>query len=102
MRTRIVPASELDPKKGFRASDYIKGAVPRDREARLKALKRFGVARAKYLKFNGWVLSERRIPGAPRWWKDPNPEPGEQQEHREDHAVWQQEMRDNDLMREGT
>ena len=105
MRTRIVPASEITAKKGLKADTYIRTDEVRAKEKRLKALAQFSAARARYLKANEWVMrkSKIEIPGSPspRWWKDPSPEPGDENRyHREDRAVWIQEVRDYTLLNE--
>ena len=103
MRTRIVPASEITAKKGLKADTYVRTDEDRLKEKRLKALTQFSTAREKYLKANKWVMrvSKIEVPGSltPRWWKDPSPEPGDENRyHREDRAVWIQEVRDNVLL----
>jgi hypothetical protein len=63
------------------------------------ALDAFAEARAVYLLSAGWTLSERNIPGGPRWWRDPTPTPGfDQDECREDTAAEVQERRDNTVV----
>lgn len=99
MRSRIVPASEITAKKGLKADTYIRTDEVRRVEKRLMTLSKFSIARGHYLEANGWVMRDH-LSDAPRWWKDPCPQPDEQEYYREDQAVWVQEMRDNALMEE--
>ncbi len=69
MKTRVVPASELDPKKGLRASDYIE--VPKSSGQRLHALSLFRAARSRYLSSTGWQSLGRATPSTPMFWKSP-------------------------------
>lgn len=99
MKTRAVLASEFTSKNRFNleAKNYVKTEEERFKEKRMKVLDRFIAARARYLLSSGWIPRILAHPSEPLWWKDPSPEPGEQEHFREEDAALRQEMKDNDL-----
>ena len=94
MKTKIVPASELGT--SLRAIDHMP-EIKLQKE-RAEALRKFIAARQRYLHSAGWTKTEQLHPAAPQWWRDPNPEPGEQEEYQEIDAIRVQELRDNDVV----
>lgn len=57
-----------------------------------KAHSNFCVARAEYLRANGWLPVESKVPGAPTWWLSPH----DGREMLDEYAANEQEHRDND------
>jgi hypothetical protein len=97
MKTRIVPSSELDPRKGLRATDYIpEAAAHENREKRLRALELYRRARQRYLAATGWTQVGRASTDAPMFWRSPY-DPSVERDSWV--AANEQELKDNELER---